>query len=92
MSQGNRLLFNDQQANDTSDPAKCASPVSVFVEGDFDGATITLSVSRTENGAYVDIENTTVAAVINVDINGIFYLKAALTDAGGSTSITVALN
>lgn len=82
-------LFTDKTENGSSDVYELTVPSgAVAVFGTFDGATITISVSI-DNTNFIDSEVFTTEGVKRFDFIRGGYVKATLSDAGASTSISV---
>ena len=87
------LLTNQTSNGSGSGVAHTASTVA-HVSGTFDGATVSLEVSL-DDSVWVKPDNvkgggqTGSPAAILINHVGAYYLRASVTKAGGSTSITV---
>ena len=83
-------LFLNRTTNGDSSVKEFSTPITVWLEGTYNGCTITLSVARESGGTFVPIKVSTTPEVVPVIMTGKFYLKATVASAGGSTSVTVA--
>lgn len=91
-------LLTNVTSDTTGSGQSHSGPCTVFVTGTMDGATVVIEGSPTTNTAdYVKLDRSIVpqAQFIDrtgasaVDGQGTYYLRAVLTNAGSSTSVSV---
>jgi len=91
-------LLSSATADTTGTLTSHSGPCTAFVHGTMDGATVVLEVSPSTNTADVvpaeyvarsiaDFRDRT--GCVTLDAQGTYYVRAVLTDAGASTSVTV---
>ena len=90
-------LLSAVSANGAGSGASHSGPCSVFVHGVFDGATVVIQASDDDTDAKYSKADVSLIPVSRFDTKGscsinafgAYYLRAVVSDAGSSTSLTV---
>ena len=90
-------LLSAVSANGAGSGASHSGPCTVFVHGTFDGATVVIQASDADTDAKYSKADKSVMPMsrfeskgsCSITAYGTYYLRAAITNAGDSTSITV---
>ena len=85
------VLFEDRETDGTSESYKIIEPRgAISVSGTFDGATVTIE-SSIDGTIFVATEQATAASMLAFEFVKGGELRAVITSAGASTSLTVKL-